>query len=335
MSNSVPQDKSKRMLRHKIDSYLREELSEKLCLVPTQWHKDCSGTICQAHTVPKSNLRRIAREGKVYSLKTNLFKLKKNQKQIPENVVIKRASTFSGFCSTHDNAIFSPVEENVFKGTKEQCFLLDYRALAFTLHRHAAQARVDLRLASEGYYKDLGWYKGRLAALQDLYEYKSVYDKVLTSRDFDSVRGYVVEFNSPPPVMCSASIFPDQTFAGIQLQDYVDLYKRLDMISFTSFSVGEKGAIVFAWTTESDNVCSSFIKSLMVIPDEYVTSALLRLLFTYSDNIHMSPDWWEGLPEAMKRSVIERIQINSLQSNILADDDVVFDPWTISRRYPI
>ena len=334
MSNSVSQDKRERMLRHKIDSYLREELSEKFCLAPIQWRNDCSGTICRAHTVPKSNLRCIARKGKVYSLKTNLFKLKKNQKQIPECIAIRRASIFSGFCSTHDNAIFSPVEENAFKGTKEQCFLLDYRALAFTLHRHAAQARVDWRLAREGYCKDLGWYKGRLAALEDLHGYKSVYDKVLTSRDFDSVRGYVVEFNSPPPVMCSESIFPDQTFAGILLQDYVAC-KRLDMISFTFFSVGEKGAVVFAWNTESDNVCSSFIKSLMIIPDEYITSALLRLLFTYSDNIHMSPDWWEGLPEAIKRSAIERIQVNFLKENALADDGVVFDPWTISCRYHI
>ena len=321
------------MRRHQIDSYMKEEFSKKLCLVPTQWRKDCSRTICRAHTVPKSSLRCIARKTKVYSLKTNLFKMKKNQGQIPELIAIRSASTFPVFCSTHDNTLFSPVENDTFKGTNEQCFLLGYRALVFTLYRQEAQARVDSRLANEGLYHNLGWYKGRSASLCDLYTHKSVYDEVLTSREFTSVQGYVVEFDSPFPVMCSAAISPDQTFEGIHLQDCTNPDKRLDLISFTSFSTDKQGAVVFAWTAESNTVCSSFIKSLTVIPDEHVTAALLRLFFTYSDNIHISPDWWEGLSEETKKSLIARIQINYLQSRVLAADyGVVFDPWTISRR---
>jgi len=48
----------------------------------------------------------------------------------PELVGINNASTFTGFCSEHDNTIFSKVEKETFLGSQEQCFPVAYRALA-------------------------------------------------------------------------------------------------------------------------------------------------------------------------------------------------------------
>jgi hypothetical protein len=42
---------------------------------------------------------------------------------------INDASTLRIFCQTHDSDGFAPLEQATFSGTKEQCFLLAYRAL--------------------------------------------------------------------------------------------------------------------------------------------------------------------------------------------------------------
>lgn len=322
-------------IRQKFYSYIKEEFLRKMCLVPTQWHKNCS-EIYQAHTIPKSSLKCISFEGHVYSLKTDLFKLKKNQGQIPERIGINKASTFLGFCSRHDNEIFSPLEKHPFSGTKEQCFLLGYRALAFMLYRHMAEDRVAQRLNHERRLQNLDSHNVHSMFLNNLYIHKIIYDEILISRCFDSVEGYVVELDVPPPVMCSAATFPDQDFGGIQLQDCNALYTTpFDLISFTAFATGGQGIVAFVWTTDSNNACSSFIESLKVIPDECVTAALLRLFFEDTDNIHISPKWWKELPEDIRQSIIARMQIESLHPNALVDDGIVFDPWPISRRYPI
>lgn len=324
-------------IRHKIYSYMKEEFLRKMCLAPTQWHKDCS-EIHQAHTIPKSSLKYISFEKHVYSLKTDLFKLKKNQGQVPERIGINNASIFLGFCSKHDNEIFSPVEKRRhFNGTKEQCFLLGYRALAFMLYRHMAEDRVTQRLNQERPLQKFDSYNVHSMFLDNLHIHKVIYDEILASRCFDSVEGYVVELGVPLPVMCSAATFPDQDFGGIQLQDCGALHTPtpLDLISFTAFATGGQGIVVFVWTTDSNNACSSFIESLEVIPDECVTAALLRLFFEHTDNVHMSPKWWKELPEYIRQSIIARMQIESPRSNALVDDGIVFGPWTISRRYHI
>jgi hypothetical protein len=96
----------------------RELFSTKHCLAPDPMKVNCSGSIIRAHTVPKSgSLRQIARDGHVYSFIPSLENLIKYQGRLhPELVGINKASTFTGFCSEHDNTIFSKVE-------KDRCYL--------------------------------------------------------------------------------------------------------------------------------------------------------------------------------------------------------------------
>ena len=78
-----------------------------------------------------SSLRNIARDGHVYGFEISIRSLDQNRGFVlPSLLGVNRASTFTGFCSKHDNLIFSPLEDRPFTGSKEQCFLLGYRALA-------------------------------------------------------------------------------------------------------------------------------------------------------------------------------------------------------------
>ena len=127
----------------------------------------------------------------------------------------------------------------MFSGTLEQCFLLGYRAQAREIYtkRGAASLSDVYRDADKG--KPLAEQIAiqrlnqahevvRDAAWQDSNHYKSRYDRMLERRDFDAVRGYVIEFKNAPPIMCSGAVFPEQDFEGIELQDVAARIPQMD-----------------------------------------------------------------------------------------------------------
>ena len=335
-----------------VDKKLRQAFSTEICLAPDSWLKECDGGISQAHTVPKStSLRRIARDGHVYSFlpPPSLEKLRENQGVlVPKLLGIQRASTFTGFCARHDNTIFAPLEKQTFCGTPEQCFLLGYRALAREIYNKRATAK------SLDIFRDMD--KGKpfagqvelqemtsalaianKAVARDNSYYKSIYDGLLESQEYKTVRAYIIEFETAPPVMCSGAVYPEQDFGGVELQDVADIRNTPDLLCFTSFHGGERGVVTFSWLAESDQTCRAFVESLRAIPDEFVTAALSRLFFTHCENVHIEPDWWESLSEETRNAVVERVKgsadpIEARPKAVLADDGVAYDSWPIISR---
>ena len=328
----------------------RKAFAAKTCLAPEGWRSDCSKTVARAHTVPRlGSLSHIAREGHVYSFVPSLENLKKHHGVcFPELRGIKRASTFTGFCSKHDDAIFAAIEKQPFSATPEQCFLLGYRALArevFT--KLAAASLIDLRrtmdrgkpLEEQLDIQTLNFlYEiGVRAGLRDNAHHKSIYDEILQTQDFPAVRYYVIEVAGAPDVMCSGGVFPEQDFNGLELQDIGDITTTSDLLSFTSFFGGNAGAIVFVWTADSDRTCERLIESLHAIDDTHVTAVLLRLFFEHCDNVHMRPDWWERLKDSSGQALVQRMAASvnpetSRPNAILADDGLQVPSWTVLRR---
>jgi len=110
---------------------LKTSFSTKDCLVPSEYKPQCSGGIVQAHSVARCWLKSIAQNSHVYGFKPSVQALHKNLGKVkPDLIGINNASTFTGFCSSHDKAIFFKIEDHPFIGTAEQCFLLAYRAIS-------------------------------------------------------------------------------------------------------------------------------------------------------------------------------------------------------------
>ena len=60
-----------------------------------------------------------------------------------KRIGINKASTFTGFCQRHDTELFLPIETKPFIASKEQLFLLAYRAFSKELYAK----RFAIRLA--------------------------------------------------------------------------------------------------------------------------------------------------------------------------------------------
>ena len=323
------------------------------CLAPNAWRIDCSGNVVKSHTVPKSSsLQRIAREGHVYSYppKTLLRNrdLKNLRELYPELQGINRASTFSGFCSRHDRFIFAPLETHSFSGSLEQCFLIGYRALSREIYNKHGQINTvtlarnyadkgksyDEQMEIQNYYKE--YQEALKTGIYGLNYHKSICDTILVNRDFCTIQAYIIEFEDPPPVMCSGGFYPEQDFNGTKLQNIMT-GSTWDILYFVSFYDGRRGIVAFYWLSDNDEACRAFIESLDAISDELVTSALLRCFFMSCDNIHIKPDWWETLPDEIRKSAIQRIQTSMTSGYFgdVRDDGIVYPPWRIVRRYHI
>lgn len=338
-----------------VSKEFNKAFSKRTCVAPDAWWKDCDGQISQSHTVPKSgSLRQIARDGHVYSFVPCLGTLRNHDSKIRLQLRgINRASTFTGFCSKHDNKIFEPLEKKTFTGTQEQCFLLGYRALARELYTKTAAGSPELSTLRHSLDRgralteqlmiqavNRAYETGLSAGLKDTRLCKQRYDEIIQTQQFDTVQGYVIEFEGPPPVMCSFALTPNQDFNGIQLQNLFDLSRTADLLPVTSFHGGDHGIVAFSWLADTDSTCRPFIDSLKAIPDKFVTAALLRLFFTYSENIHIAPTWWEELPEQARDALLKRFMSSvdlteGIPRGELVDDGIAFAPWRVTKRFEI
>lgn len=323
---------------------LNKAFNIKDCLAPKPMKAECSKVLSKAHTVSKSgSLRKISRNGHVYSFIPGSIC---NGRLQPELLGINNASTFNGFCSKHDDIIFSKIEKQPFIASQEQCFLLSYRALSRELYlkniiaQHYSNA---IRQSDRGKPLDQQlhiqetislYLKGTSQGLNDMEHYKTIYDNNLISGDFSDVRAYIIELDSPPQIMCSTGIAPEYDFKGNMLQSMINPNIIPHFLNFTSFCSGKHGIIAFTWLSENDIVCRLFIDSLKALQPDRVTDGLIRFFFEFSENLHIRPEWWENISNSNKEYLINKMNYSMHLSaprkpDCIAEDGIKIDNWHI------
>lgn len=336
-----------RLQFHEMLGRVKSVLSSKYCSHPTK--SECSGKIIRAHTIPKGgSLRSIAREGKVYAFKADFSLLMKNDGQFREELVgVNDVSTFTGFCSFHDDKIFAPIEKHPLNAVPEHALLLTYRAICrerFAKQRHI-DTLVELNDADRGhsvYDQALmqeyiqGNKLGADEALARLTGYKDSLERMLIAQDFDGIRYYALCLSAPPDVMAAGGVIAEYDFDGHQIQETPALGRISDSFAFSVLGAGAGGIVVFSWVDEKNGACTKFINSFDALPNSDKGDAIIRFLFAYSENLCISPDWWEQLSEAKRDSLRKRVKVgtayyNLPDSNILRPDGNSYVSWDVSE----
>lgn len=327
---------------------IRQAFSRSICLAHGTTTHLCSKKIARAHTVPKaSSLQAISRSGHVYGFIPSFENLERNNGFMePELVGINRASTFTGFCTFHDDQIFAPIEKADFVGSAEQCFLLAYRALSREYYTKTSSASLaELRrqtdkgkttrsqLLIQNLVGDFNF--GIELGVTSVGQWKNTYDNILNARDYESVRACIIALSAPPPVMCSGGFFPIEDFNGKELQNITSPSLLPALITVSAFASGGAGFVVFSWLDKSHHVCSPFLSSLFELHGNKLSSAIVRMLFHHIENIFMLPDWWEHLQVYQKKALIRRMSesanpfIPVPDGTMLTEDGVNFDSWPV------
>ena len=293
---------------HQHASLSRKVFGKKECLHPEAPHK-CSGQIVRAHTVQKSGaLSLIADGGHVLTLdldpETEDGKLVKAKKE-----GIRQASTFSGYCQSHDNQMFAPIEDHPLELTRRHAFLLAYRAISRERFGKLRMAELIPKSVDAG---TISGEDGQLMqfgtalADQDAHIFNEMKDAYMKG-NLSRTKFYSVEFDAVPDIMCSSSTNVIFDFEGNIIQNmYKDPARErpFDIISLSTLPRDEgRGVAIFAWYGKS-TVNEKFIKSLHKLPKRDIPNILVRFLFYNFENIFWSPAWWKKLPEAAQNNLL-------------------------------
>ena len=116
-----------------------------------------------------------------------------------------------GFCDTHDNSMFQPVESHSVPLTPESCFLLGFRAVSYELFQKKAALRsmniireLDRSMPFEQQVEhgsNLSTFKkeGTKRGVSNIKRWKKQYDTIFIKEEFKQFRFVGVEYSSLLP----------------------------------------------------------------------------------------------------------------------------------------
>jgi hypothetical protein len=324
---------------------LRLRLGDQTCLYPAT-PNPCTGKVIRAHSISKSTaLAKMARGGEVYQLDTNPFAINRNQGRVElRRTKIASATTFTGFCSPHDNGLFDPIDKGNLTPTNEQVLLLHYRAMCRELYvkRPNVETNELLREMDRGKPPEFqAMVQGLVTArglvieesIQQLEADKVACDSAILSKEYGVLRGSYVRFRRLTSVACSGYAQPSFDFGGHKVQDVTDLTKSFLNLSFTLLPNESGGIAVFAWLKYADAVCRPFVQSFFSLPDARKSDALIQYTFDSFENFAAQPQWWEGLPEQaqadLKRRALNWTDMGGIDGAALIPGNLRFADWEV------
>lgn len=331
---------------HRVSNSIR---SKKYCSVPEELKSNCSDKIINAHTVSRgSSLLAIADSSNhVLGLKISLANFQKgNGVLVPEKIGVNQASTFMGFCSAHDKQLFSCLEDQPFSMDSKQLFALAYRALCKEIYAKGSNEDVVNLIKESDKGKHLLeqlftqnfasiYGLGVNTAAKELAILKEKFDEHLLGKRELGTCHFVITSEMPCPVAVSSILCPDVDFEGNSIQDLANLKVVPECVIFNSFCSGGKGFVVFSWIKEA-TIIEAFIDSLPKESMDSLKNAVLRFFFSVSENIYISPRWWDSLTDQQRKSLTERVMVGvnpflPKNDTYLCDDEIHFDGWKISN----
>jgi len=272
----------------------------------------CSGII-GAHSIQKNGaLSLVADEGEVCAISRNFTDVKKRRGGVCfRRQGIGAVSTFRGFCERHDTEVFAPIDTRPLQPTRQQVLLYAYRSLCRELFVKEcavevleSQARRNTaNTAIHELFSDV--HQGMKIGLQNLRLQKQYYDESLRTETYSDVKYVVFHSNQKPTVVFSSLIYPDFDFLGRQLQNLGNKNPALDLITFSFAPMVSGWGIVFAWHVRCGETCVAFMKSLAtrIFHDRNPGDHLFRLVTSTCENLAISPQWWNSLPQPSRIAI--------------------------------
>lgn len=296
---------------------LAQQFKKKIgCLHPNA-PTDCAGKIIASHTIQKSGpLRAISQNGEVYSLRSAINRIVENKgKLIPHKQGIATVSTFPGFCATHDNDFFAPIENGEFKINEENCFLLHYRSVCSELHAKTSMQFGDSLLGMmDGGRAALDQFQAQQAAAdmkfgaslaeQELAGDRSMLIDSWKSKDFSILSFYFIEFDGQLPFVTSFSATPKFSPGGTLFQDWSE--ETLRKVSVSSINFEGKSGFVFS---SMDRDLMQMITTDLEDRRIGTPSNLLRWVMANAENVAFGVEWWDRLSDRRRKHLLDLAMI--------------------------
>lgn len=318
-----------------------------LCVHPAAG-SSCRGHIIKAHSIQRGGgLTRIAEGGHVLTFNSRALivpgRAPATTLPHPGRVGIHEASTFTGFCEHHDATTFAPVETVPFTGSKQQVFLLSYRALASEYFARRYQERVNraLREANTGrpiheqiaIDRDLAYASaGAALGFERTRNLKAGYDSILTTGDFSNVGGFIVELDRAPEVLSTGLMAPEFDFQGGEIQDLTTPSTAFKDATFSLIVPEGIGTAVFGWVSPNEPAVA-LVESWKNLSADDKPHGLLRFTFEHFENTYFTPSWWRALSQDARDKLSRRFLSGNMTTDrepgCLTDDGMRLVGWGV------
>lgn len=318
-------------------------------------HPKCNKKAIKSHTVSKaSNLLKISFEKHVYHISNSIFNINNDSLLNFRGIGINEASVYPLFCAKHDADLFESFEnKNILKITQKHSFLLHYRILnkalylkeilydAFTMAiKDFEENEQFLKTEDLQNFKDFINELTKIANVigiepKMLIHQKENLDKLLMQSNYKNQSYYAIIIDKIPEIQCSTAWIPALDFDNNKLFDLNDCNLHVPSISIDLLVFEEKGIILFSWNSANEYTYSEanikFIKSLDNILNTEKPMAILHLIFSFNENIFISPIWFDSLSDN-KKEILKEIQFKAFENmNILRDYKILdnFVNWNV------
>ena len=299
----------------------REFQKEGYCSHPLASSENCGHRIVRAHTVQRrGGLAAIAENGHVISARAAAQDRFRNHGAfVPREVGVRSASTFMGFCGTHDNSMFQPVESHSVPLTPKSCFLLGFRAVSYELFQKRAVLR-SMNILRE-------WDRGKpfeeqcdlqqrihlheegtRRGLADFERWKKQYDTIFIKERFEQYQFVGVEYSSVLPVVGCGAFHPEVDFAGNPLQMVTRGDAPYEHVGLNLTVLNGRSLLVIGSTEGHEGPAELFRRSFADVPDEEKANRGIQLAVEHIENIYMKPSWWHSLSDTIRTELVTRMQ---------------------------
>ena len=233
----------------------------------------------------------------------------------------RKAATFDAFCNKHDSITFAPLESKPFSGSKQQIFLIGYRAVCWELYQKMRALRA-YPTASE--YIDRGAPINIQQSIQELlavqnagfrkgYEEakktKTAMDEAYLRGDYSPYKTFRVKIKGALDIATTGAITPNRTLSGVELQTLHDTSAAIDWLPF-GVDVEPGGAsIVFLWEANAE-APHKYMEELQSLRDEELECFIPQFFFGHCENTYFSESWWRNCSDA-SQTFVRRLTANT------------------------
>ena len=292
----------------------RRRFSTKVCMAP---YSDHCGSIVAAHTMSvKAVLRKISEEGHVYAPKfSGSFSPDEHPVHI-KRLGLRDVSVFNGFCRRHDVSLFSCLENEPFRFTRKQLFMLAYRAAARECYLKRKQCE---SLPTLDQFREIHGIDGPVAYTNEVLIHqaaslrgaeeceaiKTKLDGYLVKESWDRFVTHAILFPKTPCLTACFVFQPFHDMGGNQLQDYENLEADMSRLAITIMPLDQGGTAIFSWLDSANNAPRRFFES--VLNTTNFTSSVIHAVLDNGENFALSPAWYEALPQTTKNYLFSRM----------------------------
>jgi hypothetical protein len=280
------------------------------CLEPSE---TCANPAIRAHSVQNSAVMDLLHRAGHVKVLTHDHHNADSYELIWRDVGRNLATTFEGFCSTHDAALFAPIDTQPLDLTdRQQLFLYGYRAVARELHalmeatartQILYQQRIEARIDRGNEPEPAG-----ILALEhgmnmySTYEYKTVLDQAFLESDLEILSHEIVRLTPQAPAI-AASVFFD-----LDTRRYQEEPPRA-ALNILPVSTAETVAI-FSFTDADAKPVREYIGDILGSNGDYQKYLISRMLLLHAENFVVSPSLFDTWSEA-KRTMIRDFSLKT------------------------